>query len=165
MNKTNKQARAVLAWFRADHGPQLEASARRAGRAVAVVAAAAVVATVATYRAGALAKAALVAASQRLADAAADPATAAAELAALVAALVAVAYQWATAELQTAPKPAAAPMVAAVPPAVDLLGHRAAQLAALNVANLRSVARSAGVPRSVYRTARRAELLTLLVEA
>ena len=165
MNKTKNQTRAVLAWFRADHGPQLDASARRAGRAVAVVAAAAVVATVTAYRAGAAAKAALVTASERLADAAADPATAAADLAALVAALVAVAYQWATAELQAAPEPAAVPMVAAVPPAVDLLGHRAAQLAALNVANLRSVARSAGVPRSVYRTARRAELLALLVEA
>jgi hypothetical protein len=153
MDKTASHARAVLAWLLTDHGPQLDAGARTVARGVAFTAAAAVVATVATYRAGARAKAALVGASEAFA---ADPAAAALDLAALLLAVVVTAW-----ERFTAPAPAPA-VVTAPAPVVPDIKARAAALAALNVANLRALARVEGCPRSVYRTARRSELLEIL---
>lgn len=155
MNKTATPARAVLAWLLTDHSPAIEAGTRTAARGVAFVAAAAVVATAATYRAGARANAALVAASDAFA---ADPAAAALDLAALLLAVVVTAWH-----RVTAPAPAMAPAVVLAPaPVVSAIGARAAALAALKVADLRSLARVEGHPRSTYRTARRSELLAIL---
>jgi hypothetical protein len=151
MDKTANPARAVLAWLLTDHGPQLDAGARTVARGLAFTAAAAVVATVTTYRAGARTKAALVGASEAFA---ADPAAAALDLAALLLAVVVTAW-----ERFTAPAPA---VVTAPAPVVPDIKARAAALAALNVANLRALARVEGCPRSVYRTARRSELLKIL---
>jgi hypothetical protein len=151
MDKTATPARAVLAWLLTDHGPALEAGTRTAARGVAFVAAAAVVATAATYRAGARFNAALVAASDAFA---ADPAAAALDLLALLLAVVVTAWH-----RVTAPAPAVVPAPA---PALSPIGARAAALAALKVAELRSLARVEGHPRSTYRTARRSELLAIL---
>jgi hypothetical protein len=153
MDKTATPARAVLAWLLTDDGPALEAGARTLARGVAVTAAAAVVATAATYRAGARFNAALLAASDAFA---ADPAAAALDLVALLLALLVTAWH-----RVTAPAPAVAPAVVPAP-VLSPIGARAAALAALKVAELRSLARVEGHPRSTYRTARRSELLAIL---